>query len=58
MFKPQIGVFIKHYGGEEKSICNPKLYLDIEKKQMTMYELNYLLFPVSINHKTIIDRAS
>lgn len=50
MFKSKIGVLTKYFhGGEEKSVCNPKFYLDIKRKQMTMYELNYLLFPVFIN---------
>ena len=45
------GFFIqKHcHGGEEKSVCNPKCYLDIKKKEMTVHELNSLLFPGSIN---------
>lgn len=38
------------HGGGETSICNPKLFRH-QKKQMTLYELNYLLSPVSINLK-------
>ena len=37
------------HGGEEKSVCDPKSYLDIKKKEMTVHELNSLLFPGSIN---------
>lgn len=50
---------MKYYQeGEEKSIYNPKFHSDIKKKQMTVYEANYLLFPASITLKAIADRAS
>ena len=45
------GFFIQKYchGGEEKSVRNPKFYLDIKKKEVTVHELNSILFPGSIN---------
>lgn len=43
-------------------MCNPRFYLDTKKKQMTVHELNYLLFPVSINSnataQSIMERKS